>query len=176
MNIQKKVDGMLEGIVTQLKKKKRKIDHEPSTVTFRRTRKRKRYTREEKEKLAKKEEKEKLAKREDEQKTFKKNQQLAKYPYWVWKEINGWERETWRFYFTDVSDEMETVLQSLIRKAHRFNEGHEKTAITHQPQVPSGPYGAMLALCGPPVIVCTGCTKFKFGKCKLSESKVKRLI
>jgi hypothetical protein len=171
--LDEKAGVILDEVIGQMKKKRggRKIApplHDPDELETRPVRKRIRYTKEQKEEMKQKElEEERKAKAEQ------KRKRIAKYPYWVWTEVNGWENETWKFYFTDVTPEMEKVLQSLITKAHRSNDGHEKTAITHRPRT-ADPVAALLGI--KPVIVCCGCTKFLFRKCKFSKSKVQELM
>lgn len=108
-----------------------------------------------------------------EAKFYNKSVSPKRNKYWVWTENNGWERETWKTYYKKVTPKMVKLINQIIKKAHKFNEGHEKTAIPHRPQTVSPMY---LAFCGPPPIVCAGCTKFSFQKCNLSKKEINKKI
>lgn len=74
-------------------------------------------------------------------------------PYWVWCEFNGWERESWRCYYTNVTAEMQKLIQEIIAKAHQSQENHQTEEYSpHQ-------------FCRG-FFVCAGCTKFSFEKCR----------
>jgi len=169
--LDEKAGVILDEVIGQMKKKRRtgvREENNPDEIVTRPVRKRIRYTKEQKEEMDRLE-----RETEQKQKADQRQKRLTLHPYWVWTEVNGWERETWKFYFTDVTPETEALLQSLIKRAHKSNEGHEKTAITHRSQ-PVDPIAAMLGCRS--VIVCTGCTKFKFCKCKLTKAQVEKLI